>query len=59
MKKKGKFILTKYVDTKDKLKAIGYTNIGWWDGYFVFVNDSKIQFDNSLKDCVFTDILDF
>lgn len=55
---KNLFIKTKDKDVAEELKALGYELIQNNGSEFVFINDSKIQFDTkNMNDVITSDVL--
>ena len=58
MNKKMQFIKTSDVDTANKLRNLGYTELSEQSSStFCFINDGKMVFDDENKKCTYTNIL--
>lgn len=52
------FVKSDDEETIEKLKALGLTLLAYENGMATFLNDSKVNFDSSMK-VVYTNILTF
>lgn len=49
MNKKSQFIYTSDEATKNNLTKLGFSEIPSGGSFFIFVNDSNLKFDDSVK----------
>lgn len=49
MNKKSQFIYTSDEETRNNLVKLGFSEIPSGNSFFIFVNDSNLKFDNSVK----------
>lgn len=61
MNTQNQFIFTSSEETKNNLQKLGFTEIESGSSFFIFMNDSTLQFDDSIniKNIGFTDKLMF
>lgn len=49
MNKKSQFIYTSDEETRNNLVKLGFSDIPSGNSFFIFVNDSNLKFDDSVK----------
>ncbi len=49
MNKKSQFIYTSDEETRNNLVKLGFSEIPSGNSFFIFVNDSNLKFDDSVK----------
>ncbi len=49
MNKKSQFIYTSDEETRNNLVKLGFSEILSGNSFFIFVNDSNLKFDDSVK----------
>lgn len=49
MNKKSQFIYTSDEETRSNLVKLGFSEIPSGNSFFIFVNDSNLKFDDSVK----------